>query len=79
MMRNKSERKKHNNVSGHSSSALIWRFLKGSRLLFALSILSATVSSFADMIGPQIIRAAVDNAIGGREAQYSKPVMIFKK
>ncbi|MCR4606663.1 MAG: ABC transporter ATP-binding protein/permease [Oscillospiraceae bacterium] len=76
-MENKSERIKHNNVSGQSSAALIWRFLKGSRLLFALSIISATVSSFADMIGPQIIRAAVDNAIGGREAQYSKPVMEF--
>ena len=40
-----------------------------------LSIGSATLSSFADMIGPQIIRAAVDNALGGKEAHYSKPVM----
>ena len=72
---NKKERKNRNTVSGQSSAALIWSFLKGSRLLFVLSIVSATVASFADMIGPQIIRAAVDNAIGGREAQYSRPVM----
>ena len=56
-------------------AALIWRFLKGSRLLFLVSILSAALSSFADMIGPQIIRAAVDNALGGQEAHYSGAVM----
>lgn len=69
------DRKKQKTVYGSSSAALIWHFLKGSRLLFAISIISAAVAAFADMIGPQIIRAAVDNAIGGREATYSKPVM----
>ncbi len=69
------DRKKQKTVYGSSSAALIWHFLKGSRLLFAISIISAAVAAFADMIGPQIIRAAVDNAIGGREAAYSKPVM----
>ncbi len=66
---------KQNKESRGGSVALIWHFLKGSKLLFVLSILSATLSSFADMIGPQIIRAAVDNALGGKEALYSKPVM----
>ena len=64
-----------NNRSKGSTAALIWRFLRGSRLLFAVSIISAAVSSFADMLGPQIIRAAVDNAIGGQEADYAEPVM----
>lgn len=54
---------------------LIHCFLKGSRLLFALSILSASLSALADMINPQIIRMALDNAIGGKEGSYSAPVM----
>ena len=62
-------------IRGGGSAALVWRFLKGSRLLFMISILSAAISSLADMIGPQIIRAAVDNAIGGREANYSQRIM----
>ena len=45
--------------------------LKGSRALFALSILSAAVTALADMAEPQIVRMAVDNAIGGREASYT--------
>ena len=50
-------------------------FLRGSRAMFALSIVSAAVSALADMINPQIIRAAVDNAIGGKEASFPAPVM----
>ena len=50
-------------------------FLRGSRAMFALSIVSAAVSALADMINPQIIRAAVDNAIGGRAASFPAPVM----
>ena len=64
-----------NSKTGGNSSALIWRFSKKSRLLFLVSIVSAAVASFADMLGPQIIRAAVDYAIGGKEAHYSQPVM----
>lgn len=64
-----------NTEKGGNSSALIWRFSKKSRLLFLVSIVSAAVASFADMLGPQIIRAAVDYAIGGKEAHYSQPVM----
>ncbi|MGN0985164.1 MAG: hypothetical protein ACI4OU_01615, partial [Candidatus Enterenecus sp.] len=55
--------------------ALIWRFLKGSRLMFVISILAAAVTALADMISPQIIRAAVDNAIGGKEPEFSAWVM----
>ena len=49
--------------------------LKGSRALFALSILSAAVTALADMAEPQIVRMAVDNALGGRHASYAAFVM----
>ena len=49
--------------------------LKGSRALFALSILSAAVTALADMAEPQIVRMAVDNALGGRQASYAAFVM----
>lgn len=44
---------------------LVWRFLRGSRLLFVFSILCALISSLADMIIPQIIRVTVDIITGG--------------
>ena len=69
------KKKKQNNSGELSSAALIWRFLKGSKALFALSILSMTLATFADMLGPQIIRLAVDNAIGGKPAEYGPAVM----
>ncbi|MDO4741097.1 MAG: ABC transporter transmembrane domain-containing protein, partial [Eubacteriales bacterium] len=58
-----------------NKAALIWRFLKGSKLLFVLSMLAAAVMALADMITPQIIRAAVDNAIGGNEPTFGEGVM----
>lgn len=54
---------------------LIWRFLNGCKLFFLLSIVSTTVTSLADMVIPQIIRAAVDNAIGGNPPTFSEPIM----
>ena len=57
------------------NAALVWRFLRGSKALYVLSILSAAVTALADMIEPQIFRMAVDNALGGREAFYAAPVM----
>ena len=56
-------------------SALILRFLKGSKRFFAVSILMTAVAALADMITPQIIRAAIDNAIGGAEPDFPAPVM----
>ncbi len=56
-------------------AALILRFLEGCIPMFALTILSASLSALADMITPQIIRAAVDNAIGGKPSEFSEPVM----
>ncbi len=55
--------------------ALLWKFLAGSKKYFALSILAAAVTALADMLNPQIIRAAVDCAIGGKEADFPAFVM----
>ena len=54
---------------------LIWRFLNGCKLFFLLSIVSTAVTSLADMVIPQIIRAAVDNAIGGNPPTFSDSIM----
>ena len=54
---------------------LLWRFLKGSKRYFAISILAACITALADMIQPQIIRAAVDCAIGGEESNFPAFVM----
>ena len=56
-------------------ASLIWRFLRGCRCLFLISILSASLTAFADMITPQIIRASIDNAIGGNPPEFSDGVM----
>ncbi len=56
-------------------AALIWHFLKGSKTYFVISMLMAAGIAFADMITPQIIRAAVDNAIGGNEPTFGPTVM----
>ena len=47
-----------------SKAALIWRFLKGSKGMFVLSMLMASLTALADMITPQIFRVTVDNVIG---------------
>jgi len=54
---------------------LIWIFLKGSKLMFVLSILMASLTALSDMITPQIVRSAVDNAIGGNEPTFGPWVM----
>ncbi len=56
-------------------AALIWRFLQGSKGLFVISMLMAALTALADMITPQIIRAAVDNAIGGNPSTFGPFVM----
>ncbi len=59
----------------YSKAGLIWRFLKGSKALFIISIAMASLTALADMITPQIIRAAVDNAIGGNAPTFGPAVM----
>ena len=58
-----------------SNFRLIWSFLKGSKALFAVCIISAALMALADMVIPQIIRAAIDNAIGGAPEDYPATVM----
>ena len=48
---------------------LLWRFLRGSRLYFLCSMLAAALAALADLVTPQIVRVAVDNALGGKPAQ----------
>ena len=55
--------------------ALLWQFLRGSKRFFLLSILAASITALADMVNPQIIRAAVDCAIGGKEGNFPAFVM----
>ena len=62
---------------GREKLRLLWRFLRGTKKYFALSILAATVTALADMLNPQIIRAAVDCAIGGQEGEFPGFVMEF--
>ena len=52
------------------------RFLKGSLHLFVLGIFASAVVSLADMLTPQILRMAIDNAIGGLEPDY--PVWVMR-
>ena len=61
---------KHDNTHRKEKLSLLWQFLTGAKKFFLFSILSAGITAFADMIQPQIIRAAVDCAIGGKEANF---------
>ena len=61
--------------SRQGTARLLWKFLEGSKRFFLASILCAGVTALADMIQPQIIRAAVDCAIGGKEGDFPEIVM----
>lgn len=64
-----------NTVSRQNTAKLLWKFLEGSKRFFLASILCAGVTAMADMIQPQIVRAAVDCAIGGKEGDFPAVVM----
>ena len=55
--------------------SLLWQFLKGSKRYFLVTVLAAGVTALADMLQPQIIRAAVDCALGGKEGDFPDFVM----
>ena len=67
--------KQEKRQKNRETRALMMRFLKGSKRLFCVSMLSAALAALCDMLSPQIIRAAIDNAIGGREAAFPAWVM----
>lgn len=52
--------------------SLIARFLYKSKRYFAVALVSAALMAFADMLNPQIIRVALDNVIGGKEADLPR-------
>ena len=57
---------KKNEQTKKNNAALIWDFLRGSKRYFVVAILSAALSSLAEMINPQIIRIALDHVIGSQ-------------
>ena len=56
--------------------SLLWRFLKGAKRYFLVTILAAGITALADMLQPQIIRAAIDCALGGQEGDF--PIFVTK-
>ncbi len=63
-MKNPEKTKKQNH------GGLLLRFLRGSKLLFVLSILCSALTTLVDMLNPQIIRGTIDNAIGGKPSGF---------
>ena len=55
--------------------SLLWNFLKGAKRYFIITVLAAGITALADMLQPQIIRAAVDCALGGKEGNFPTFVM----
>ena len=55
--------------------SLLWQFLKGAKRYFLVTVLAAGVTALADMLQPQIIRAAVDCALGGEEGDFPAFIM----
>ena len=66
-------------ISSHETRSrkltLLLQFLKGAKRYFAVTVLAAGVTALADMLQPQIIRAAVDCALGGQEGDFPPFVM----
>ena len=56
---------------------LLWRFLKGSRVLFLLSMLCAALSALADMLSPQIVRVTVDHVLGGKTDRLNPLITVL--
>ncbi len=69
MAKNEKSPQKQNNLS------LLWQFLKGAKRYFFVTVLAAGVTALADMLQPQIIRAAVDCALGGKKGDFPAFVM----
>ena len=69
MANNENSPQKRENLS------LLWQFLRGSKRYFLVTVLAACITALADMLQPQIIRAAVDCALGGKEGNFPAFVM----
>ena len=64
-----SENKKDTKEVRRAKLQLLWRFLKGSKRFFALSVLASLMIALADTVNPQIIRTAVDCIVGNPETE----------
>ena len=67
--------KNDHNPQKRENLSLLWQFLKGAKRYFFVTVLAAGVTALADMLQPQIIRAAVDCALGGKEGDFPAFVM----
>ncbi|MBQ1888174.1 MAG: ABC transporter ATP-binding protein [Firmicutes bacterium] len=59
--------KDENRLKRKENFRLLWTFLKGSKRWFIFGVIASSLVSLADMVSPQIIRAAIDKALGGLE------------
>ena len=67
--------KNENSPQKRENLSLLWQFLRGSKRYFLVTVLAACITALADMLQPQIIRAAVDCALGGKEGNFPAFVM----
>ena len=67
--------KNENSPQKWENLSLLWQFLRGSKRYFLVTVLAACITALADMLQPQIIRAAVDCALGGKEGNFPAFVM----
>ena len=68
-------KQRENNTHSKEKLSLLWEFLKGTKRYFLVTVLAAGVTALADILQPQIIRAAVDCALGGKEGDFPAFVM----
>ena len=68
-------RSKQNTAEQRAKISLVWQFLKGAKRYFAITVLAAGVTALADLLQPQIIRAAIDCALGGKPGSFPAFVM----
>ena len=76
-MEDKAKSKTEKKAERKAHAKLLLTFLIGSKRFFIGSIIAALFYSLCDMLDPQIFRAAIDNAIGGKEADLPAFVMRF--
>lgn len=68
-------RSKLNTAEQRAKISLVWQFLKGAKRYFAITVLAAGITALADLLQPQIIRAAIDCALGGKPGSFPAFVM----
>ena len=67
----------NNSPQSREKLSLLWEFLRGTKRYFLVTVLAAGVTALADILQPQIIRTAIDCALGGKEGDFPAFVMNF--